>query len=62
MAAHMIPDDGSPHAPTSECGCSPQRLEVAERPDGTFGPAYLHNDMSADDERQEGHDHAATGP
>jgi hypothetical protein len=22
---HDIPDDGSPHAATTECGCSPQR-------------------------------------
>lgn len=22
---HEIPDDGAPHAPTSECGCCPQR-------------------------------------
>lgn len=22
---HDIPDDGAPHAPTSECGCGPQR-------------------------------------
>lgn len=22
---HAIPDDGAPHAPTSECGCGPQR-------------------------------------
>jgi hypothetical protein len=22
---HDIPDDGAPHAPTSECGCAPQR-------------------------------------
>jgi hypothetical protein len=21
---HLIPDDGWPHAPTTECGCGPQ--------------------------------------
>lgn len=23
MAVHLIPDDGAPHAETSECGCGP---------------------------------------
>jgi hypothetical protein len=23
---HNIPDDGNPHAPTTECGCGPQRV------------------------------------
>lgn len=26
---HAWPDDGAPHAPTSECGCGPQRLELS---------------------------------
>lgn len=26
MAMHLIPDDGSPHTPTSECGCGPVLL------------------------------------
>ncbi len=25
---HDIPDDGAPHAATSECGCGPQRYVV----------------------------------
>jgi hypothetical protein len=25
---HEIPDDDAPHAPTSECGCGPQRYTV----------------------------------
>lgn len=42
---HNIPDDGAPHAPTTECGCGVQRVEEAghvvfehvdqERSDGT---------------------------
>ncbi len=23
---HLIPDDGQPHAPTTECGCDPQLI------------------------------------
>lgn len=25
---HEIPDDGAPHAATSECGCGPQRHSI----------------------------------
>jgi hypothetical protein len=24
---HQVPDDGAPHAPTSECGCGPHRVQ-----------------------------------
>lgn len=26
---HVWPDDGAPHAPTSECGCGPERYDVS---------------------------------
>ncbi|MFI5933726.1 hypothetical protein [Actinoplanes sp. NPDC051494] len=26
---HEIPDDGAPHAPIRECGCSPQSYTVS---------------------------------
>jgi hypothetical protein len=42
---HQIPDDGAPHAPTSECGCAPQ---VFHTDDGTR--VYLHVDQDDDDE------------
>lgn len=38
MARHDIPEDGAPHAPTSECGCSPQLTERDGR--------YAHNDQA----------------
>lgn len=43
---HDIPDDGAPHAPSSECGCGPAvRLagphRVYEHVDQTGEPAYL---------------------
>lgn len=27
---HAIPDDSAPHAPTSECGCGPQRVDARQ--------------------------------
>jgi hypothetical protein len=39
---HEIPDDGAPHAPTSECGCGPQRDE------STGHVVYVHADTEAD--------------
>jgi hypothetical protein len=39
---HEIPDDGAPHAPTSECGCGPQRDET------TGHVVYVHADTEAD--------------
>lgn len=45
---HTIPDDGTPHAPTSECGCDPQRRTVAGH------VVYEHVDY-------EGGDHDGTG-
>jgi hypothetical protein len=63
MALHVIPaDDGAPHAPDTSCGCGPQRRESSRRPDGHAGVEYVHTDMSADTERQEGPDHAAARP
>lgn len=53
MALHEIPDDGAPHAPTTECGCSPVRT-TGERPDGTFGAFYVHHDQTDGRKRQEG--------
>jgi hypothetical protein len=41
---HDIPDDGAPHAPTSECGCSPQRVLVGGH------VVYEHADQDADTE------------
>lgn len=43
--AHEIPDDGAPHARTSECGCGPQLATRAG------GPVYVHTDQAAGDER-----------
>jgi hypothetical protein len=39
---HEIPDDGAPHAPTSECGCAPQREDRAGH------IVYAHADQDAD--------------
>lgn len=46
---HQIPDDGVPHAPTSECGCGPQRdtagahvVYVHADPDGDADAALWH--------------------
>jgi hypothetical protein len=36
---HDIPDDGAPHAPTSECGCGPARYLTAG------GVVYEHVDQ-----------------
>jgi hypothetical protein len=41
---HDIPDDGAPHAPTTECGCSPQRVMVGGH------VVYEHADQDADPE------------
>jgi hypothetical protein len=59
---HEIPrDDGTPHAPTGECGCGPELRTVTYN--GTDRLALVHHDQTADgDARQEGHDHAATRP
>lgn len=43
MALHEIPDDGAPHAPTSECGCGPAREYRGGR------PVYVHVDQRPDD-------------
>lgn len=40
---HEIPGDDAPHAPTSECGCSPQRRLVGGH------VVYVHHDQDADD-------------
>ncbi len=45
---HEIPDDGAPHAPTTECGCGPQR----ETRDGHA--VIVHADQDADDEWEGG--------
>ena len=45
---HDIPDDTAPHAPTSECGCSPQRHTV----DGHV--VYVHHDQDAADAGEDG--------
>lgn len=41
---HAIPGDDAPHAPTSECGCGPQRTEVAGH------VVYVHADQAADED------------
>lgn len=43
---HDIPDDGGPHAPTSECGCGPQR----EQQGGHV--VYVHADLGFDEETE----------
>ena len=43
MTLHLIPDDGCPHAPTSECGCGPQLTDL-RRADGTARPAFRHRE------------------
>lgn len=45
MALHEIPTDGYPHAPTTECGCQPQRVWRRGR------WAFAHVDQRPDDER-----------
>lgn len=30
MTHHFLPDDESPHAPTTECGCGPELHEVSD--------------------------------
>lgn len=47
MALHLIPDDGAPHAPTTECGCDPQP-QLVTTVDGLTRQAFVHpvvNDM-----------------
>lgn len=39
---HQIPDDGIPHAPTSECGCGPQRITAGGH------IVYMHADPDGD--------------
>ena len=39
---HQIPDDGAPHAPTTECGCSPQRVTTGDH------VVYQHADPDGD--------------
>lgn len=61
VALHIVPDDGRPHAPTSECGCDPELGVTRHR--GAERRAYLHHDQDhAGDQRQEGTDHAAARP
>lgn len=44
---HLIPDDGAPHAPTTECGCGPQLVTVAGG-DGSPRPAIQHQEAGGD--------------
>jgi hypothetical protein len=44
---HQIPDDEVPHAPTSECGCSPQVVHEGST------RIYLHVDQKPDDDAGE---------
>jgi hypothetical protein len=40
---HLIPVDGAPHAPTTECGCDPQLVAFpAENPAAPARPAFVH--------------------
>lgn len=49
MALHLIPDDGAPHAPTLECGCSVRPIRVMHQ-DGAVRRAWAHGlDLSDDD-------------
>lgn len=41
MVLHLIPDDGAPHAPTTECGCGPVLVAVVAF-DGTIRQAFEH--------------------
>lgn len=41
---HDIPDSADPHAPTSECGCGPQRDETSGH------VVYVHVDQADNDE------------
>jgi hypothetical protein len=45
---HRIPDDGAPHAPTTECGCDPHPKIVAGD-DGLIRSVMQHTDMSGSD-------------
>lgn len=45
MSLHEIPDDGWPHAPTSECGCGPQLRYTGHRYRGRVSPVLIHLDM-----------------
>jgi len=38
---HLIPDDGLPHAATTECGCNVRMIRVC-RTDGTVREAFAH--------------------
>lgn len=44
---HEIPDDGHPHAPTTECGCGPQR----EQQNGHV--VYVHADQGHDEQTEQ---------
>lgn len=39
---HQIPDDGAPHAPTTECGCGPQRVTAGDH------VVYVHPDPAGE--------------
>lgn len=41
---HAIPDDDAPHAPTTECGCGPQRVTAGDH------VVYQHADPAGDDD------------
>lgn len=43
---HQIPNDGAPHAPTTECGCSPQRAWQDDEQGGRW--VIVHPDTSTD--------------
>jgi hypothetical protein len=49
---HQIPDDSVPHAPTSECGCKPQRVTAGGH------VVYVHPDPDGDTDAALWHEHA----
>lgn len=55
MALHLIPDDGDPHAPTTECGCGVRVIRLF-RPDGSIRRAYAHG-LALDDEDADALEH-----
>lgn len=44
---HEIPDDGAPHAPSTECGCGPQRVTSGEH------VVFVHVDQGADNDTEQ---------
>ncbi len=42
---HLIPDDGAPHAPTTECGCDPYPTMVTDPTDGLVRQAIMHREI-----------------